>query len=58
VFPDDPSVVRLLGTQVIEIAEGRELERRFFSHESMQRLTHPEQVLAAEPMPLRPAPVR
>ena len=58
VFPDDPSVVRLLGTQVIEIAEDWELERRFFSLESMQRLTHPEQVLVAEPMPLRLAPVR
>ena len=58
VFPDDPSVVRLLGTQVIEIAEDWELERRFFSQESMQRLTHPEQVLVAEPMPLRLAPVR
>jgi transposase-like protein len=58
VFPDDPSVVRLLGTQVIEVAEDWELERRFFSQESMQRLTHPEQVLVAEPMPLRLAPVR
>ena len=58
VFPDDPSVVRLLGTQVIEIAEDWELERRFFSLESMQRLTHPEQVFVAEPMPLRLAPVR
>ena len=58
VFPDDPSVVRPLGTQVIEIAEDRELERRFLSQESMQRLTHPEQVLVAEPMPPRLAPVR
>ena len=58
VFPDDPSVVRLLGTQVIEVAEDWELERRFFSQELMQRLTHPEQVLVAEPMPLRLAPVR
>ena len=58
VFPDDPSVVRLPGTQVIEIAEDWELERRFFSLESMQRLTHPEQVLVAEPVPLRLAPVR
>lgn len=58
VFPDDPSVVRLLGSQVIEVAEDWELERRYFSQESMQRLTHPEQVLVAEPMPLRLAPVR
>ena len=58
VFPDDPSVVRLLGSQVIEVAEDWELERRYFSQESMHRLTHPEQVLVAEPMPLRLVPVR
>jgi hypothetical protein len=53
VFPDDPWGVRFLGTQVVEIAEDWELERRFSIQESMQRFTHPEQALVAESMPLR-----
>ena len=42
----------------MEIAEHWELECRFFSQESMQRLTHPGQIMVVEPMPLRLAPVR
>jgi transposase-like protein len=58
VFPDEPSLIRLVGALLVEMSDEWEIERRYFSLETMHRLTEPEQTLAAEPIPLRLAPIR
>lgn len=58
VFPDVASVVRLVGANLAEINDEWQVGRRYFSQESMRRLTHPEPLVAAEPVPFRLAPVR
>lgn len=58
VFPDVASVVRLVGANLMEIHDEWQVGRRYFSLESMRRLTHPEPLVAAEPVPFRLAPVR
>ncbi len=42
VFPDEASVVRLVGAVLMERADEWEVERRSFSLESMRKLTAPE----------------
>jgi len=57
VFPDQPSVMRLAGTILIEIDdEWQAADRRYFSLETMRELTHPE-VLLEDLGPLRLAPI-
>lgn len=58
VFPDAPSVVRLVGAVLMEQADEWEVGRRYFSQESMRKLVEPPPILTAEPQPLRLAPVR
>ena len=60
VFPDEPSVVRLVGAVLMERADEWEVERRPFSLESMRKLTAPESeaLLQLEASPMRLAPIR
>jgi putative transposase len=59
VFPDDASVVRLVGAVLMERADEWEVERRPFSLESMRKLTAPEpaDLLQLEASPMRLAPI-
>jgi putative transposase len=57
VFPDQPSVIRLVGSVLMEISDEWQVTRRYFSQESMRKLTDPEPLLVSEPAPFRLAPV-
>ena len=57
VFPDGASVIRLVGSILMEISDEWQVGGRYFSKESMRKLSEPEQLLVAEPAPLRLAPV-
>ncbi len=57
IFPDQPSVIRLVGSVLMEIADEWQVTRRYFSQESMRKLTEPEPLLVSEPAPFRLAPV-
>ena len=41
VFPDEASVIRLVGAVLLEIADEWAVERYYFSQSSMQRLADP-----------------
>lgn len=58
IFPDIPSVIRLVGTLLAEADDEWQISRRYFSKESMQQLYEPDLDLLAEPTPLTLAPVR
>ena len=58
IFPDVPSLIRLVGTLLAEMDDEWQVGRRYFSQESMRKLDEPELDLLAEPTPLRLAPVR
>ncbi len=57
VFPDEGSVIRLVGSVLMDIADEWEVGRRYFSQDSMRKLSEPEALLVVEPEPLRLAPV-
>jgi len=52
VFPDEASVLRLVGSVLIEVWDDWQVGRRYFSQESMRRLSEPEALLVVEPQPL------
>lgn len=58
IFPDTPSVFRLVGTLLAEADAEWQICRRYFSKESMSQLSEPDFDLLAEPTPLTLAPVR
>jgi len=58
VFPNDDALARLAGAVLMEISDEWQIERRYFSQESMHRLTAPQSLLDSEPHPLRLPPVR
>jgi putative transposase len=57
VFPDDASVIRLVGAILQEQDDEWEIVRRYFSLESMHKLYHPQPLITAEAVPLTLAPV-
>jgi hypothetical protein len=58
IFPDDPSVIRLVSTVLREIDDEWQLDRRYFSHESTALLYRTESDLLEPPAPFTLAPIR
>jgi putative transposase len=58
VFPDTASVIRLVGSVLIEIDDEWQEERRYFSLESMEKLKAPADQAQELLSPLRLAPIR
>jgi hypothetical protein len=58
VFGDEASVLRLVGSVLIEVWDDWQVGHRYFSQESMRRLSEPEALLVVEPQPLTLAPVK
>lgn len=57
VFPDEPAVIRLVGSLLIEINDEWLVNRRYFSLETMQLLIHPQALLLEGSVPSLMAPV-
>lgn len=57
IFPDVPSVLRLVGSILVEIDEEWQIGRRYFSLDSMQKLRTPELQEIPTGTPMRLAPV-
>jgi putative transposase len=58
IFPDTDSVLRLVGSILIEVHDEWQAGRRYFSLDSMRKLREPDDHPLALPTPLRLAPVR
>lgn len=58
IFPDIPSVLRLVGALLVEADDEWQVRRRYFSKDSMRQLYEPDFSDVTEPTPLRLAPVR
>jgi len=57
IFPNEGSLIRLVGSILIETNDEWQVARRYFSLDSMRKLEEPENPLLAEPAPLRLAPI-
>jgi transposase-like protein len=57
VFPDEAAAVRLIGALLLEQADEWEVDRRYFSQESMRRLAEPEPWPLVDATPFRLAPI-
>jgi hypothetical protein len=57
IFPSPDSVLRLVGSVLIEIHDEWQAGRRYFSLGSMHKLKEPEELEMALPTPLRLAPI-
>jgi transposase-like protein len=58
IFPDEGSVVRLVGSVLIEVHEEWQVGRRYFSKASMRSINEPPDERLTGPSPLRLAPIR
>lgn len=58
IFPDVPSVRRLVGSILMETDDEWQVGRRYFSLDSMRKLSSPELTESTAATPLRLAPVR
>ena len=57
VFPNEAAVIRLVAAILAEQSDEWEVDRRYFSAESMRKLLEPAPLLLTEPAPFRFAPV-
>ncbi len=57
IFPDEPAVLRLVGAVLMEQSDEWEVDRHYFSQQSMRRLSEPASLLPVVPAPLHLAPV-
>jgi len=57
ILPDDTAAIRLIGAVLLEQADEWEVDRRYFSQESMRRLIEPELVVLTDAAPFRLAPI-
>jgi putative transposase len=58
IFPDAASVLRVVGSILIEAHDEWQAGRRYFSQDSMRKLKEPDSDRLAQPTPLRLAPIR
>jgi putative transposase len=58
IFPDQDSVIRLVGSVLMEIDDEWQVERRYFSQDSMRKLKEPGETLSSSPGALQLGPIR
>ena len=58
VFPDQEAVLRLVGSVLLEIDDEWQVERRYFSQDSMRKLHEASSDMPSSAGPLRLGPIR
>ena len=58
VFPDQEAVIRLVGSVLQELDNEWQVERQYFSQDSMRKVREPQEAISASPGSLRLWPIR